>query len=435
MDLPYLAYAALTGLLFPVLLPCFWIYARAAGGYREHLMERLGHIPPERLGLFRGRPRIWVHAASLGEVKVASALIPALHERLPGCGVLLSTVTPHGRDLACRTFGEAVPVVYAPLDVVPLVRAALRSVRPHVLVFVETEIWPSWIAEATRAGVRIALVNGRISQRSFGRYARFAWFFRRVLAQVDAFSMITAADASRIRAMGAPADRICVGGNAKYDLLQGQTSQAAEIEVLDQLGIRPGRPVIVAGSTREREEALLLDAYASVRDRFPDALLVLAPRHIRRTPQIRELVEARGLSCGLRSDPDRTFRTEDRQVLILDTFGELFRVYGIASLAFCGGSLVPLGGQNPLEPASWGKPVLYGPHMENFLDAKELLEKAGGGREVRSPRDLAEHAIRLLEDEDARRGMGDRARRAVLNHRGASEKHAEAVARLWEDSV
>jgi 3-deoxy-D-manno-octulosonic-acid transferase len=365
-------------------------------------------------------------------VKVAAAVIPALRRRLPGCGVLLSTVTPHGRDLARQTFGKAVPIVYAPLDIVPFVRAALRSTRPHMLVFVETEIWPSWLVEARRAGVRIALANGRISQRSFARYARFAWFFRRVLAHVDAFSMISAADAARIRAMGAPADRISVSGNAKYDILRGQTSQGAEREMRELLGIRPGRPVIVAGSTREREEALILDAYALVRKQFPDTLLVLAPRHIRRASQLREMIEGRGLSCGMRSDPDRPLKTEERQVVILDTFGELFRVYSVASLAYCGGSLVPLGGQNPLEPASWGKPVLYGPHMENFLDAKSLLEEAGGGLEVQSPGDLAEQAIRLLQDPEAGAGMGDRARQAVLHHTGSAEKHAGVVARVWE---
>ncbi|MBW1819070.1 MAG: 3-deoxy-D-manno-octulosonic acid transferase [Deltaproteobacteria bacterium] len=431
MDIPYLAYAALTGLLVLLLFPFFRIYARITGRYRDHLNERLGAVPPHVLERLAGSPRIWVHAVSLGEVKVAAAVIPAIREKLPGCAVILSTTTPHGRDLARKTFGNAVPVIYSPVDVVPIVRRALRSIRPHMLVFLETEIWPAWIREAHRMGISTAFVNGRISLQSFDTYRRFAWFFRKALCLVELFSMISEDDAARIRAMGADPARIQVSGNAKYDTLSTQTWPGAELDMRKRLGIPPERSVILAGSTRDGEEGPLLDAYAEVLKRFPETLLVLAPRHIKRAPHIRALVEARGLPCRLRTGPIPSGKGHDRSVIVLDTFGELFNAYSIATVAFCGGSLAPLGGQNPLEPAVWGRPVLYGPHMDNFPDAKALLEAAGGGRAVEGPAELADAVIRLLAHPDERERMGKQARRAVLNHHGASEKHAEAIAEVW----
>ncbi len=434
MSFLYGAYTLLTSGLFLSCLPPFWIYARASGRYGEDLKERFGFVPPKLAQALSGSPRVWIHAVSLGEVKVAIPIINALREIMPGCSVLVSTTTKHGRALARESFGEDIPVVYAPIDFIGSVRKALSRVRPDILVFLETEIWPAWIVEARRMGIRIALVNGRISVRSIGGYVRFRRFFREVLSNVDVLSMILEEDAARIRAMGADPEKIEINGNAKYDLLASQADASVERGMRRSLNLNASQPVFVAGSTRGGEEAMLVDAYGGIVREFPDTVLIIAPRHIERVAEIESMLERRGLGYQLRSKlgPKQAKRTEP--VVIIDTFGELFKVYSVATIVFCGASLVPLGGQNPLEPAAWGKPVFYGPSMEDFLDAKALLEEVDAGIPITSPKMLAEKAIWFLRHPDALKAHGARAREAVMRNQDAAAKHAQAIARLARGS-
>ncbi len=410
--------------------PAFWLYTRLSGRYGRGFRERLGFLPPD-IGLrLTGFPRVWIHAVSLGEIRVASSVVRALRELVPECAVLISSTTDHGFDLAQKVFGRGIPVVYAPVDLPFSVRKALRRVRPQALVFLETEIWPAWIEGARALGISTALVNGRISSRSFEGYRRFRFFFRNVLSKIDAFSMIGEGDARRIQAVGADARRVSVNGNAKYDLLTEQVDQGAEEAVRRRLNLGPEAPVFVAGSTRSGEEALVLEAYARIRKAFPETILVIAPRHIQRARDIVDLARRRGFACRLWSELQAGGDPRTAPVVVLNTFGELFRLYSAATLVFCGGSLVPLGGQNPLEPAVWGKPVFYGPYMDDFEDAKALLEAQGADGTVSSADNLAEEAIRLLGDPRKRLELGERARRAVLGSRRAAEQHARIVADL-----
>jgi 3-deoxy-D-manno-octulosonic-acid transferase len=412
--------------------PVFWFYSRLSGRYRRGFTQRLGFVPADTASRLEGDPRLWIHAVSLGEVQVAFSLIRALAEILPGCSVLLSTTTEHGFDLARKTLGPEFPLVFAPVDLPFSVRKALLRVRPRALVFLETELWPTWIGEARALGIRTALVNGRISPRSLDGYLRFRFFFRHVLSRIDAFSMITEGDARRIRSMGAEASRVRVNGNAKYDLLSEQVEDGAEAAIRRSLNLREGEPVLVAGSTRNGEEALILDAYDRVVQAFPETVLVLAPRHIVRGPEIAGLVRRRGYACQLRSRLLDRGEPRSAPVLVLDTFGELFHVYSAASLVFCGASLVPLGGQNPMEPAVWGKPVLYGPHTYDFQSAVALLDEQGADGRVEDADELAQEAIRLLGSPEERTLRGERARRAVLANRRAGRRHARVVAQLLE---
>ncbi|MEE8299683.1 MAG: 3-deoxy-D-manno-octulosonic acid transferase [Desulfatiglandales bacterium] len=430
MGILYGAYTLLTSSVFLFCLPPFWIYTRLRGRYRDNLKERLGLLPPKLAQTLSGSPRIWIHAVSLGEVKVATSIIKALRQTLPGCSVMVSTTTKHGREFAMETFGQDIPVVYAPIDFIGSVRKALSRVRPDVLVFLETEIWPAWLREARRMGIKTALVNGRISVRSIGGYLKFRRFFREVLRNVDAFSMILEEDGTRIRAMGADPKRIQINGNAKYDLLASLADPSIETGMRQILNLEATQPVFVAGSTRGGEEPMVLDAYEKIIGEFPDAVLIIAPRHIERVPEIGSLVERRGFRYQLRSElgGDKAKRTEP--VVIINTFGELFKLYSIGTVVFCGASLVPLGGQNPLEPAVWGKTVFYGPSMENFLDAKTLLEEAGAGISVSSPEMLAERAIWFLRHPDALKTYGARAKQAVIKNQHAAEKHAKVIAGL-----
>jgi len=411
-------------------LPPFWLYAQLSGRYRKGLRERLGCVPEASVRLLSGSPRVWLHAVSLGEVGVAGSIIKALRGGMPRCSVILSTTTPHGRDFAEEILGDDVPVVFGPIDFVGSVRKALSSVRPDVLVLLETEIWPAWLKEAQRMGIKTALVNGRISARSIGRYLKFRPFFKDVLKDVDAFSMIMEQDAARIRAMGANPEKIEVNGNAKYDLLASLADLATEREMRLELNLQASSRVFVAGSTRQGEEALVLKAYEDVLKAFPDTILIIAPRHIVRTGDITSLLESRGFKHQLRSEMGRAGAKRTEQVVVMDTFGELFKAYSVGTIVFCGASLVPLGGQNPLEPAVWGKPVFFGPSMDNFLDAKALLEAAGAGITVKDPEELAEKAIWFLGHPDALEKSGARGREAVLKNPNAAEKHAQVISRL-----
>ncbi len=429
----YEAYIALTSGLFVSCLPPFWIYTRLSGRYKRGFGERLGFVPRTLAQRLSGSPRIWIHAVSLGEVKVAAPLVKAIKRIIPGCAVIISTTTEHGRDLAMETFGEDTPVVYAPIDFIGSVRKTLSRVSPDVLVFLETEIWPVWIAEARRMGIKTALINGRISARSIGGYLKFRPFFREVLRNVDAFSMILEEDAARIRVMGADPRKIEINGNAKYDLLASLADPATETEMRQILNLEASHRVFVAGSTRSGEEATVLDAYGKIVKEFPDTILIIAPRHIGRAPAIASIVEGRGFRYQLWSELDKGKVKRTEPVVIINTFGELFKVYSVGTVCFCGGSLVPLGGQNPLEAAVWGKVVFYGPSMEDFLDAKELLEEVGAGLPVSSPEMLAEKAIWFLSHPDVLKTHGERAREAVIRNHGAPEKHARVIRRLVLD--
>jgi 3-deoxy-D-manno-octulosonic-acid transferase len=425
----YNAYKALTSGVFLTCLPPFWLYTRLSGRYRKGFGERLGFLPgtiPEKR---TGSPRIWIHAASLGEVKVAGAVADHFHAQVPESEIVVSTNTDHGHGLAEKTFGES-SVVYAPLDFFMTVRKALSIVQPDVMVFLETEIWPAWVTEAHRKGIKTAMVNGRISVRSVQRYRRLRGFFREVLGKVDALSMITEEDASRIVEIGADPRKIEVNGNAKYDLLVKEADPDLTGKARAMLNLEPSQPVFIAGSTREGEEETVLDVYEKLAKRFPGMVLVIAPRHIVRTPAIESLVKSRGYPYQLRTEFEEVDSVRTAPVVIMNTFGELFGLYSAGSINFIGASLVPLGGQNPLEAAVWGKAVLYGPHMEDFLDAKALLENVGAGVEVKDGKVFAEKAIWLLDHPDTAAHLGMKGREALLRNQGAAEKHAAVITRL-----
>jgi 3-deoxy-D-manno-octulosonic-acid transferase len=428
MNILYLPYTVLTSALSVLFIPSLWTYTRLTGRYARHFKERLGLLPSHVVKKIGDHPRIWIHAVSLGEVKVASSIIAALRRIMPGCSFVISTTTESGRNMAEATFGNDLPVIYAPIDFVGPVLKALTSIRPDAMVFLETEIWPTWLYMARRMGIKTALINGRISLKSVGGYLRFRFFFKEVLKNFDALSMITEKDAARIKSIGAHPDKIEINGNAKYDLLAGTADPAAANEIRNLLNLGAEAGTLVAGSTRSGEEEQLLHAYEKILKIFPDTILVIAPRHIERTPEICAMIKAHGFEYQLRTNLDRERRT--KQIVIINTFGELFRIYSIAAVVFSGGSLVPLGGQNPLEPAVWGKAVLYGPYMDNFLDAKAILEANDAGVEVKDSEALAEKVMWFFSHPEELKRTGERARNAVLQNEGAAEKHAEVIKRL-----
>ena len=435
MKILYGIYTLITCSIFLTCLPSFLVYTHFGGRYGKNLKERLGYLPPRLVNALSGEPRIWIHAVSMGEVHVAASIINALKEIMPACSIMLSTTTEHGRKLAKETIRSDIPVVYSPIDFIGSVRKALSRVHPHVLVFLETEIWPAWLTEARRMGIKTALINGRISIRTIERYVKLRPFFREILKNVDAFSMISEEDGARIRDMGASPCRIQINRNAKYDLLAKSADPDVEMELRRVLNLGRSQPVFVAGSTRGGEELHVLDAFEKILSKFPEMVLIIAPRHIERTPEICALLEKRGFRYKLRSQLkcDTVQRTES--VVIMNTIGELYKLYSIGTVVFCGASLVPLGGQNPLEAAVWGKVVFYGPSMEDFLDAKNLLETAGAGIPISDSGMLAERAIHFLSHPEELKKCGARGREAVIKNRTAAIRHARVIKGLIYPNV
>lgn len=426
-----LGYFGITTGLFLFALPYALLYTRVTGRHRNTLLQRVG-VYPSKLPPLSGSPRIWFHAVSMGEVNAAVPIIAAIRQMAPRSTIILSTTTEHGQALARSRMPSDVVCVFAPIDFFLSVGAALRWFRPDLLVCLETELWPNWLMTAHRMGIKTAIVNGRISEKSGRRYMKIRPLMRETLKNMNAFSMIHDQDAQRIREIGAPPERIWVNGNAKYDLTMETAGCGIQAEMRKRFGISGKEPVFLAGSTRHSEEAIVLDAYRQILRDAPDTILILAPRHIERTPIIEEMIMARGLSCQRRTRLGRNSGDSPPPIIILDTMGELRDAYSIATVVFCGGSLVPLGGQNILEPAAWAKPVLYGPYMDDFLDARHLLESTGGGIEVNDANDLAEKAIFLITRPDQAEKIGRAARQAVEMNQGAAQKHADVIFRLLD---
>lgn len=405
-------------------LPWFLWKGRASGKYLRTFRERMGRLPVY-LNL-DGDRSIWIHAVSVGEVLAARPLVPALRERFPGHRLFLSTTTLTGNEVAKKSVRGLDGLFFAPFDFPHAVRRALEVVNPSLLVLVETELWPNLIHEASRRGARVALVNGRVSPRSFPRYRRVRRFLSGVLAEVDLFLMQGEPHAERIRAMTAPPERVKVTGNLKFDAVEAGRPPERTVRLLH--GGSP-RPLWVAGSTMPGEEELVLRAFHRVRERVPHARLLLAPRHPERFPEVPGLIESAGFRCLRRSALDPA-SWSDGEVLLLDTLGELAQVYSLASVVFVGGSLVPTGGHNILEPAVAGKPVLIGPHMENFQEIADTFRAESAIVQVASADELGREVSALMLDEPRRRALGERARGLVGRNRGAVSRTTDALAPL-----
>jgi 3-deoxy-D-manno-octulosonic-acid transferase len=420
----YLAYSLLLAAAFVVALPFYLWKGRGTGKYLPSFRERMGGPPPS---LARGdAPSVWIHAVSVGEVLTARVLVAPLKQRLPGHRVFLSTTTVAGRAVAERSVRDADGVFFAPFDWPSPVRKALDRVQPALLVLVETEIWPNLIHEAHRRGVRVVIVNGRISPRSFGRYRAVRALLSRVLAEVDLFLMQSTPHAERARQIGAPPGRIRALGNLKFDAL-GEARAPAELSRL--LGVVTGGPPLwVAGSTVAGEERMVLAAFGEVRARVPGARLLLAPRHPERFAEVAALVEGAGFRAERRSALGPAGWEGD--VLVLDTLGELAGVYALATVVFVGGSLVSAGGHNILEAAVEGKPILVGPHMENFQEIADEFGAEGALLVVLSAEELGREVAGLLADPARRAALGGAARAIVGRNRGALARTVDALAEL-----
>ncbi len=407
----YALYSAALGLALVAYLPVLVFRRLRLRGHERSWAQRWGRLEP---GL-PPEPRCWIHAVSVGEAAAAVSLVEAIGRRWPQLAIVMTTVTPTGARIVTGRLGRLATHRYFPVDLPGPVRRALDAVRPRFFIGLETELWPNFLRALASRGIPAMVANGRISDRSFRRYLLVRGLVARMLRRVSVFAMQSAEDARRIIALGAPAERVVVTGNLKADLRVEPTGLDPAWQRL--LRCDPGRLLWIAGSTHHGEEAAVLDAYQRLKPRFAGLGLLVAPRHPGRTDEVERLIRDRGLPAVRRTAPGAA--EDGEAVIILDTVGELAGLYGLADVVFVGGSLVPTGGHNMLEPAQRRKPVLFGPHTSNFRESAELLRSAGAAVVVHDAIELAREVERLLQDPDLRGKMGEAGFAAVAARQGA----------------
>ena len=411
-----MGYRLLLWLVFPWALAHLWWRGRRQPGYREHIAERFGWY-----GAAPARPVIWLHAVSVGETRAAEPLARALAARYPGHELLLTQMTPTGREAAQQLFGDTATIVYLPYDYPGAVARFLARFRPRLGILMETEIWFNLVEACARQGVPLLLANARLSEKSARGYELVEPLTRAALQRLAAVSAQTREDAARLERLGAA--KVEVTGNLKFDVVVAPLL----LELGAQLKQRIGpRPVLLAASTREGEEALVLDALAHIG--VEGLLLLLVPRHPQRFGEVAALLEQRKLSYARRSDPGAL--PPDCRVLLGDSMGEMAAYYSACDLAFIGGSLLPYGGQNLIEACALGRPLLFGPHMYNFAEASRLALAAGAALEVADAVALGERAGQLLGDRAALARMGQAALAFSRAHQGATARNLAICERL-----
>ncbi|MBF0417251.1 MAG: 3-deoxy-D-manno-octulosonic acid transferase [Magnetococcales bacterium] len=422
----HLFYYLLLSLLILITLPIWiWRYITTPK-YRGTVLRRLGWIPAAEQAPVRGGPRIWLHAVSVGEAMAARALASRITTTFPDCDLLVTTVTRTGQQVVRDKIPEARTHHFLTLDLPFCLNPLIAAIRPSLLVIMETELWPGLFRLLARRGIPICVVNGRISPRSFKRYHAIRWLTRRLLADGSLYLMQSPADAERLIAMGAPPERVQVTGNLKYD----QALRPPDPALLQRLEARlstPSQPVWIAASTHPGEEALLLAIHRTLLNHPLSPRLILVPRHPERSGEILDLIGQKGLTCQRFSQLTGQW---DAPLLLVDEIGWLAGLYRLARLVYLGGSLVPRGGQNMLEPASCGVPVLFGPHVFNFRDIAAQLLQAGGAIQVATAPELESRVIGLLESPETCQRMGEAARAIIPANAGALERTLEAIGGL-----
>jgi 3-deoxy-D-manno-octulosonic-acid transferase len=420
----YLLYSFVLAVAMLVTAP-YWLYQTLRHGkYRRGLGERMGKVPA-RLGSFDGVRVIWIHAVSLGEVLAIVGLVAQLRRAFPQHRILISTTTDTGQDQARKRFGEE-SVFYFPMDFAAAIRPYLQSLKPELVILAETEFWPNFLRLARENGARIAVVNARISDRSRPRYRRFRWALRRMLAQVDLFLAQTQEDSSRLESIGADPARVRVTGNLKFDVNVPPAPPIVE-SLRRSFATEGAGPVLVCGSTVEDEEAPLLKAFENLRVGHPHAVMILAPRHPERFDTVAKLIEQMSIPFYRRS----LWAGEHLAggVLLVDTIGELAALYALADVAFVGGSLVPRGGHNIIEPAQHGVAIVTGNHTENFRDIVRVFQSRDAVRIV-GVSELPLTLMHLVDHDAERMALGRRAKETILSQMGSTSRTVEALRML-----
>jgi len=426
----YSLYNVLLFLFFIISSP-YWIYkVFTTEKFRKGLMEKLGLKVP-MLKNSPGSIRVHVHAVSVGEVMAALPLIRELKSRHRDISLIVTTTTPAGNEVAKRQIREADCITYFPMDFPWAVNRFIKAVNPSIYISIETEIWPNFLHALKKKGVKNMIINGRISPSSYKGYSMIRPFIKHILRNIDLFCVQTAGDAERFKSLGAPGDSIIVTGNIKYDRVFKEVDEEFITRTRTLFGIRDDEKLIIGGSTHKGEEDIILDAYVECLKKNEKTKLIIAPRHIERTEEIERLISLRGLQPVKRTElGKKRLHPVLPSVIILNTIGELATLYAIATVVIIGGSFIPHGGQNPLEPLFYRKPIIFGKYMFNFQEISEEILKNGAGIQVEDAEGLSESLIRLLHDENRRIRMGEAGYRTIMNNKGALRRDIEAVERF-----
>lgn len=414
-------YNAALALSAPAIIPYMALRALAKPAYRAGLPQKLGFDMPER-----GPACVWIHAVSVGEALAAEPLVKAIRAKAPALPVTITATTPTGMDVARKRLSGSARLLYFPFDFPWAARRAVAAINPSVYVMIDTEIWPNVMSLCARAGAKVVLANGRVSDKSYPRYEKLKWLFGPPLKNADLLLMQDAEDARRITALGADPGRVAVAGNLKFDGLAAPLTDDERAELRASTGIGGEETVVLLGSVHAGEEGAIR-AFVSARGKTGLSRLIIAPRRIEDVTWIEKALEGSGLTAVRKTAMTGHPRVDPSIVPVVDTFGELSRLYAVADVAFVGGSLIRHGGQNPLEPAARGAPVVFGPDMRNFRDVSATLLKAGAAVMADSESRLAEIFTQLLTDEATRKNMGAAGLEVINRNRGVAERMADRI--------
>jgi len=427
----HLLYNLLALVLVVLAAPVFLYRLIREAGFGERLKQSFGWLPPETVAKVANKNAIWLHAASVGEIVATSPMVKEIKKDMPDSVVVISVVTASGYDMAKRIIPEADGVIFFPLDLPWLSCHVVKKIAPQAFLLVETELWPNFLKASRKAGIPVMMVNGRIGDKSFGNYRYLGSVLQDMLQTVIKFCMQSSIDAQYIIKLGADPQRVMVTGNTKYDQTYTDVSDDERKLLISQYGFSAQGPIIIAGSTHKGEEESLFASFGKIRNHFPQACLVIAPRDIQRADELVSMAAASGHRAVKRSKLEKE-TAGCHNTVILDTIGELGRVYSIADVVFVGGSLIPQGGHNILEPAAHGKPIVVGPHMFNFKDIYALLSDRKACITAKDPALLTDKLLAVLENKELSETMSKNARAIIEENRGAAHKNTLQLKLLLE---
>lgn len=425
----YVIYGFLIYLFFLISSPYFIYKLLTTKKYRAGIKERLGFLDRRFKEIKPGKRRIWIHAVSVGEVIAASLLIKRIRELWPNETLILTTVTETGNNTAKARINEADIITFFPLDIGWSVRRFRNSLNPDICIIMETEIWPNFLKIISENKMPLLIVNGRLSEKSYRGYKVGKIFFKKALKNISAFSMQTDSDAERIMLLGADKEKICVTGNLKFDQVFKAGSQMNQ-DIAIELKLPAGCKILVLGSTHNGEEEILISVYKKLKTKFHDLFMIIAPRHPERFSEVEDLLIKSSIKfCRRTKIKEETIL--GKEAILLDTIGELSKIYSIATIVFMGGSLVPVGGHNILEPAVFKKPVLFGRYMHNFRDIAELFVNSGGGIQISEPSEIEKKISDLLSNPYKQKEIGRNAYSLFEKNLGATERNIEIIKKFF----
>lgn len=426
----YILYNILLLLAAILGIPYYFLKMVITGKYRKSLIPKLGGKQAQILADLKNAPRVWIHAVSVGEVTAAAPIVAYLKKIRPDVEVIFSTSTETGQEMAQRLVKDVSAFIYFPLDIPPVVRKMIRLAKPDVFAMVETELWPNFLKTCHNYDVKVLMVNGRISPRSYGKYRQTKFFWKRILTNLNAAGMIAGIDADRLKNIGMESGSIQILGNAKYDALASMASPQLQKEIAGLFNVQKDERFFVAGSTHQGEEEVVIKVYKELIKNYPDFKLIIVPRHIERTKDVLDILHKYNLNDHITVTEMKEGRSRQKErIIVVNVIGVLFKVYSLATVVYCGGSLVPKGGQNILEAAAWGKVVFYGPSMEDFSEEKALLENVGAGVTIKNEAELLQEIIHALENPEELKRKGAEGKAIVTANRGAAARYGDLINR------